>query len=97
MQYDLEGWNLISEKETKIYFHELILSFSRKKYYTYSLSIKTSDIIRSIVKGIEYLEDLSEHPKTPKPRKLIWLNSLNSGLRKASTKYSLFQVALKEF
>ena len=42
MQYDWAEWYLpVGNKRIKIYVHGLVLGFSRKKYYTYSLSIWT--------------------------------------------------------
>ena len=55
MQYDWKEWMLpVGGKEVKIYLHEVVLSYSRKKYYTWSLSIKEEDIIRSLAEAINY-------------------------------------------
>ena len=55
MQYDWSEWILpVGNKKIKVYVHGIVLGYSRKKYYTYSLSITTKDIIRAIVSGIEY-------------------------------------------
>jgi len=49
MQYDWKEWDLpVDGKAVTIYVHETILSFSRKKYYTFSLTITGGDIIRAI-------------------------------------------------
>jgi transposase len=48
MQYDWKEWGLpVSGKAVKVYIHEVVLGFSRKKYYTFSLSITGGDIIRA--------------------------------------------------
>jgi len=40
MQYDWKEWELpVNNKTVMVYIHEVILGFSRKKYYTFSLSI----------------------------------------------------------
>lgn len=55
MQYDWKEWILpVGGKKVKIYLHEVILSYSRKKYYTWSLSIKGEDIIRALVEAMNY-------------------------------------------
>jgi len=47
MQYDWKEWNLVVKgKKLKVYIHQLILGFSRKKFFTFSVSIKTADVIR---------------------------------------------------
>lgn len=38
----------------KIYLHEVVLSFSRMKFYTFSLSITTADVIRALVEAIDF-------------------------------------------
>jgi transposase len=55
MQYDWKVWTLpVDGKPVKIYFHEVILSFSRMKFYTFSLSITTADVIRVLVEAIDF-------------------------------------------
>ena len=49
MQYDWKEWILpVNGKPVKIYLHEVVLSCSRMKHYTFSLSITTADIIRAL-------------------------------------------------
>ena len=60
MQYDWKEWALpVEGKLLKIYIHELLLSYSRKKYYTYSLTITTSDVLRAIKEGIDFFEGVA--------------------------------------
>ncbi|MGI9861485.1 IS21 family transposase [Moorella naiadis] len=55
MQYDWKVWTLpVDGKPVKIYLHEVILSFSRMKFYTFSLSITTADVIRDLVEAIDF-------------------------------------------
>ena len=55
MQYDWKEWTLpIGEKKVKIYIHQIILSYSRMKYYAYSLTIGTEDVIRAIEEAIHF-------------------------------------------
>jgi transposase len=55
MQYDWKEWQLpVSGKNVMIYIHEVILGFSRKKYYTFSLTITGSDVIRAIHEALAF-------------------------------------------
>lgn len=56
MQYDWKEWTLlVGGHATKVYIHEVILSFSRKKHYTHSLTITTADVIRAVYEGLVFL------------------------------------------
>ena len=44
----------VSGRPVKVYFHELVLGYSRKKYYAWSLRIRAQDVIRAIEGGIWY-------------------------------------------
>jgi len=55
MQYDWKEWKLsVGGRAITIYIHETILGFSRKKYYTFSLTITGADIIRAIHEGLVF-------------------------------------------
>ncbi|MCL0036793.1 helix-turn-helix domain-containing protein [Thermodesulfovibrionales bacterium] len=55
MQYDWKEWQLpVEGKAVKIYTQEVVLSYSRKKYYSCSLSITTQDVIRAIAGAVEF-------------------------------------------
>jgi len=55
MQYDWKEWQLpVASKTVMIYVHEIILAFSRKKYYTFSLTIAGIDIIRAIHEALVF-------------------------------------------
>ncbi|MBU3931022.1 MAG: IS21 family transposase [Proteobacteria bacterium] len=55
MQYDWTVWTLpVTGRPVTVYFHEVVLGYSRKKYYTWSLRIKAQDVIRAIESGIWY-------------------------------------------
>ncbi len=48
-QYDWKEWMLpVKEQSVKIYLHQVILSYSRYKYYTFSLTLTRFDIMRAI-------------------------------------------------
>jgi len=55
MQYDWKEWLLpVGGKLIRIYIHEVVLSCSRMKFYTFSLSITTADVIRALVEAIDF-------------------------------------------
>ena len=55
MQYDWKEWMLpVGGQLLKIYIHSLVLSYSRKKYYAWSLSISSQDVIRAIEQGYKF-------------------------------------------
>ena len=39
-------------KSVRIYLHEVVLSYSRLKHYSFSLSIKEQDVVRAIEAGL---------------------------------------------
>ena len=72
MQYDWKEWLLpVDGQLVKIYIHDLILSNSRKKYFTYSLSIKSNDIIRAIKQGVEYFGGSAEQLVIDNPKQMV--------------------------
>jgi transposase len=72
MQYDWKEWNLpVDGNDVKIYLHEVILSYSRKKYYTYSLSITTSDVIRAIAEAIEFFGGIAVELVIDNPKQMV--------------------------
>jgi len=55
MQYDWKEWLLpVAGELLKVYIHSLVLSYSRRKYYAWSLSINGQDVIRAIEQGIKF-------------------------------------------
>lgn len=55
MQYDWKEWVLLVDgKPVKIYLHEVVLSYSRMKFYTFSLSITTADVIRALSEAFKF-------------------------------------------
>ena len=75
MQYDWSEWHLpVGTKKIKIYVHGIVLGFSRKKYYTYSLSIYTKDIIRAIASGIDFFNGFAKELVIDNPKQMILLH-----------------------
>lgn len=72
MQYDWKEWDLsVDERRLKVYIHEIVLSYSRRKYYTYSLSITASDVIRAIEEGIHFFGGVAPELVIDNPRQMI--------------------------
>ncbi|GBE01995.1 integrase core domain protein [bacterium BMS3Abin08] len=72
MQYDWKEWDLIVDgKAVKIYLHEVVLGFSRKKHYSYSLGITTGDVVRAIAGAIEYFGGLTEELVIDNPKQMV--------------------------
>lgn len=72
MQYDWKGWDIpVSGKAVKVYIHEVVLSFSRKKHYCCSLSITTGDIVRAIIEAISYFGGLTEELVIDNPKQMV--------------------------
>lgn len=82
MQYDWKEWELpLDGKTVKIYIHEVILSYSRKKHYISSLSITTGDVIRAIAAAIEYFGGLAEELVIDNPRQMVIVHKKNGTVR----------------
>lgn len=72
MQYDWKEWDLpIEGKLLKVYLHEVVLSYSRKKYYASSLSITSQDVIRAIVGAIDYFGGFAEEVVIDNPKQMV--------------------------
>ena len=53
MQYDWKEWRLpVGDRLVRIYLHEVVLSYSRRKHYSFSLSIGSQDVIRALESAI---------------------------------------------
>lgn len=82
MQYDWKEWTLpVDGKGVKIYIHEIVLSYSRKKYYTYSLTIITQDIIRAIATAIEFFGGVPEELLIDNPKQMVITHKRNGTVR----------------
>lgn len=82
MQYDWKEWHLpVDGKAVKIYIHEVVLSYSRKKYYVSSLSITTEDVIRAITGAIEFFGGLTEELVIDNPKQMVIIHKKNGTVR----------------
>lgn len=72
MQYDWKEWYLpVEGRLVKIYLHEVVLSYSRKKYYSSSLSITSQDVIRAIAGAIDYYGGFAEELIIDNPKQMV--------------------------
>ncbi len=82
MQYDWKEWWLpVEGRAVKIYIHEVVLSYSRKKYYTYSLSVTTSDVIRAIEEAIHFFGGVTSEIVIDNPRQMVITHEKNGIVR----------------
>lgn len=82
MQYDWKEWILpVDSKRLKIYLHEVILSYSRKKYCTHSLNITTQDVIRAIISAIEFFGGVAEELIIDNPKQMVITHKKNGVIR----------------
>jgi transposase len=72
MQYDWKEWDLpIGPGEIRIYIHQVVLSFSRKKYFTFSVTISHLDIIRALTEAVEFFGGSARKLVIDNPRQII--------------------------
>ncbi len=82
MQYDWKEWMLpVGGQLLKIYIHSLVLSYSRKKYYAWSLSIGSQDVIRAIEQGIKFLGGTAHELIMDNGRQMVITHSYNDIVR----------------
>lgn len=72
MQYDWTEWRLpFAGREVLVYFHEVVLGFSRRKHYTWSLRITAQDLIRAIERAIMYFGGVPEELVIDNPKQMV--------------------------
>ena len=72
MQYDWKEWNLpIGGHNVRVYFHEVILGYSRKKHYTWSTRITAQDVIRAIEEAIFHFGGVAPELVIDNPRQMV--------------------------
>lgn len=80
MQYDWKEWYLpVGGKLAKVYLHEVVLSYSRRKYYAGSLSITAQDVIRAIAVAIDYFGGLGGELIIDNPKQMV-ITHRNNGI-----------------
>lgn len=82
MQYDWKEWTMcVAGVERKLYFHALILGFSRKKFYACSETIMTPDILRAIHEGMVTFGGAAKHVVIDNPKQMILLHRKDGVVR----------------
>lgn len=82
MQYDWKEWYVpVRGHRIKVYLHEVVLSYSRKKHYSSSLSITTQDVIRAIAGAIEFFGGSAEELLIDNPKQMVVTHRRNGIVR----------------
>jgi len=72
MQYDWKEWVLsINGQSVKVYFHSVVLCYSRKKYFTASLSITEQDVIRAIESALFFFGGTAREIVIDNPKQMV--------------------------
>lgn len=78
MQYDWKEWMLpVGERLVRVYLHEVVLSYSRKKHYSYSLRIRTQDIVRAIESAIFYFGGVARELLIDNAKQMVLMHRSN--------------------
>lgn len=82
MQYDWTPWTFtIAGHSVEVYFHDLVLGYSRKKHYSWSLRIRSEDVIRAIEEGIRYFGGLCSELVIDNPKQEVVTHKKNGVVR----------------
>jgi transposase len=78
MQYDWKEWRLpVGGRGVKIYLHEVVLSYSRKKHYSFSLRITCQDVIRAIESAIVFFGAAALQLLIDNGKQMVWTHGRN--------------------
>ena len=78
MQYDWKEWKLpVGGRVVKIYLHEVVLSYSRKKHYSFSLRITCQDVIRAIESAILFFRGTARQLLIDNGKQMVWTHGRN--------------------
>jgi len=78
MQYDWKEWMLpVGERLVRVYLHEVVLSYSRKKHYSYSLRIRTQDIVRAMESAIFYFGGVARELLIDNAKQMVLMHRSN--------------------
>jgi transposase len=82
MQYDWTEWLLpVEGAPLKVYFSQVILSFSRYKFVTFSLDITTETIIRVLRQALEAFGGVPEEIVIDNPKQMVISHSPQGTIR----------------
>ena len=72
MQYDWKEWSLpVGGQPLQIYLHEVVLSYSRKKHYSFSLTITAQDVMRAIADAIQFFGGVAPELVSDNPKQMV--------------------------
>lgn len=72
MQYDWTEWDLsVGDHAVRVYCHEVVLGYSRRKHYSWSLRIKTQDVMRAIERSILDFGGVPEELVIDNPKQMV--------------------------
>lgn len=72
MQYDWKEWVLpVGGNPLKIYLHKVVLSYSRLKHYSFSLSIVEQDVIRAIEAALFFFGGTARELLIDNPKQMV--------------------------
>lgn len=72
MQYDWKEWQVpVAGQPVKLYFHQVILAFSRYKFITFSLDLVTATIIRVLIQALAAFRGVPAEIVIDNPKQLV--------------------------
>jgi transposase len=72
MQYDWKEWQVpVAGQPVKLYFHQVILAFSRYKFVTFSLDLVTATIIRVLIQALAAFRGVPAEIVIDNPKQLV--------------------------
>lgn len=76
MQYDWKEWKLpVGGQLIKIYLHEVVLAYSRKKHYSFSKTITAQDVIRAIAEAIHFFGGVAPELVIDNPKQMVIIHT----------------------
>ena len=90
MQYDWTQWLLpVAGQTRKIYFHQVILSFSRYKYITFTLDVTHTSILRVLDRALVFFQGVPDQLVIDNPKQLV-LSHDHQGVRRYQDDFLAF-------
>jgi len=81
-QYDWKEWTLsVGGQSMKLYFHVLLLGYSRKKHYIFSTSITGEDVIKAMSLGFEAIGGLTSEIVIDNGKQMVITHKKNGVVR----------------
>lgn len=82
MQYDWTEWMLpVKDTSLKIYLHQVMCSYSRKKYYTFSTNITAITCLRALYHGFFFFQGIPEEVVVDNGKQMITTHGKDGVIR----------------